>query len=149
MIFGRRSILPELTLSFCLGWLATTEYVDAQTFTTLYMFNGLNYANGSGPTGSLAAGSNGVLYGTTQFGGAYTQCPQGASQGCGTVYSLTPPASPGGVWTETVLWSFGGTPSDTYYPYGGVTLGSGGVLYGTGGYGGYCGAVFSLTPPAS
>ncbi len=46
-----------------------------------------------------------------------------------------------------MLWSFGGTSGDTSYPFFGVTMGSGGVLYGVGTGG--CGAIFSLTPPAS
>jgi hypothetical protein len=123
----------------------TPSGIGAATFTTLYVFNSENYADGSAPTGSLAIDANGVLYGTTRLGGAYNQCPGGAGTGCGTVYSLTPPASPDGPWTETVLWSFGGTQTDTYVPSG-VTMGTGGVLYGVAGSG--CGAVFSLTPPA-
>lgn len=79
------------------------------------------------------------------MGGADTQCPLGSEQGCGTVYSLAPPTAQGGAWTQTVLWSFGGTPEDTNYPLFGVTMGSHGVLYGVGTGG--CGAVFSLTPP--
>ncbi len=74
--------------------------------------------------------------------------------GCGTVYSLTPPESPGVAWSEEVLYRFNGA-SDGYAVYAGVVIGSGGVLYGTtanegGGSGGIPGgALFSLTPPAS
>jgi hypothetical protein len=49
---------------------------------------------GSGPSGHP------VFYGTS--GGGYQQCPLG----CGVVFSLTPPAAPGGAWTETVLHRF-------------------------------------------
>jgi hypothetical protein len=51
---------------------------------------------------SLAIGTGGVLYGTTSAG-AGTCFPY---PGCGTVFSLAPPASPGGAWTESVLHSF-------------------------------------------
>jgi uncharacterized repeat protein (TIGR03803 family) len=104
--------------------------------------------------GGLVMGSGGVLYGTTSAGGTFNG---------GTVFSLTPPASPGGGWTEAVLYNFpfpSGYQGNYYYgPVGPVVIGRGGVLYGVadaGGSGsgefctaGYCGMVFSLTPPAS
>jgi uncharacterized repeat protein (TIGR03803 family) len=97
----------------------------------------------------LAIDGHGVLYGTTFQGGTGT-CPFPAT-GCGTVYSLAPPASSGGAWTESVLYSFMDNGSDGFYPLAGVVIGSGGVLYGTTGggsaYGG--GTAFSLTPPVS
>ena len=49
------------------------------------------------PADKLAIGGRGVLYGTTLTGGAGRD---------GTVFSLTP--SPGGSWTEAILYSFGG-----------------------------------------
>jgi uncharacterized repeat protein (TIGR03803 family) len=145
-LFFDRPTHIALLLSLCIACSA-----GAQTFSTLYSFDSVNYANGSGPSGTLLRGTNGTLYGTTTLGGAFSSCPYGADQGCGTFYSLTPPAASGGPWTETVLWSFGGTPSDAYYPYG-LTMGSGGVLYGVGGGAGGdagCGSAFSLTPPDS
>jgi hypothetical protein len=83
---------------------------------------------------------NGVLYGTT---GVPNDGQVGT--GYGTIFSLTPPGSPGGSWTETVLYFFtdgsdGGKPT-------GIVAGPGGVLYGatsTGGSG--FGTVFSFTP---
>jgi hypothetical protein len=111
----------------------------------LYSFNG--GSDGSGPVG-LAMGSGGVLYGTTFNGGITTpEC----GVGCGTVFSLTPPASAGGAWTEAVLYRFNGT-SDGYAPPAGVTIGSDGVLYGVTGNanendGG--GVAFSLAPPSA
>ena len=122
----------------------------AQTFTALYTFDSVNYANGSGPAGTLAMDGNGVLYGVTSLGGTYTNCFDGPGSDCGTAYALTPPASPGGAWTETVLWSFGASASDGADPNG-VVMGRNGVLYGTTTYGGQngCGAVFSPTPPST
>ncbi|MGA2738014.1 MAG: choice-of-anchor tandem repeat GloVer-containing protein [Bryobacteraceae bacterium] len=97
----------------------------------------------------IAIGANGVLYGTTAAGGQYFVQPEGGLQG--TVFSLTPPATKGGAWTENVLWSFGGAASFGSYPNG-VIVGTGGVLYGMtsgGTAGGIKGTVFSLSPPAS
>lgn len=103
--------------------------------------------DGCNPQGNLVSDRNGVLYGTTNTGG---------SLGFGTVFSLTPPASPGGSWTEDVLYSFvGGTQSsdDGAYPSGGIVIGPRGVLYGTtrqgGGINDGYGAVYSVAPPVA
>jgi len=112
----------------------------AWTETVLYSFTGAN-GDGQYPNANVTAGANGVLYGTTQSGGASDR---------GTVFQLTPPSAPGGAWTETVLYSFTGA-SDGGNPLCSMTLGSGGVLYGTASSGGTMGngAVFELTPPTS
>ena len=99
-----------------------------------------------------------MLYGTTYLGGNSHMCFIATDEhGCGTVFSLTPPASSGGAWTETMLHSFG-DGRDGAYPNGGLVVGSGGVLYGnttTGGGGGVagsgcggegCGTAFKLKP---
>ena len=117
----------------------------------LYSFK--SGTDGEGPR-SVTIGSGGVLYGTTSNGGS--QPGVNCGEGCGTVYSLTPPASPGQGWSETILYTFGGG-ADGAYPYASVVIG-GGVLYGTTSGGGGvlaprcyagCGTVFSLTPPES
>lgn len=112
----------------------------AWTETILYPFTGLN-GDGSNPNAGVIAGANGVLYGTTQRGGAAD---------AGTVFQLTPPSAPGGAWTETVLYSFM-RGNDGGYPLAGLTLGKGGVLYGTASAGGTManGVVFQLAPPTS
>jgi uncharacterized repeat protein (TIGR03803 family) len=107
---------------------------------------------GYSPLASPTVGPNGELYGTTYFGGA---------AGVGDIYELMPPSSPGGAWTETTLYAFSyavGTPQN---PQAGVVIGRNGVLYGTVQFAGTspnclfrsvsygCGAVYSLTPPAS
>jgi len=117
-----------------------TGYAEAQTtgtFRTLYNFAG---GDGAQSSAALVIGKSGVLYGTTQYGGL----------GYGTVFSLTPPASAGGVWTESVLYSFAGG-ADGASPVAPVVIGSGGTLYGTTHYGGTAGygTVFSLSPPVS
>ncbi len=104
--------------------------------------------DGCYPSGSVVSDRKGVLYGTTSSGGAYNNSFLCNNAGCGTVFSLTPPAIAGGVWTETVLHSFAG--DDGARPQG-VVIGPGGVLYGTTYLGGSFsllnGTVFSLTPP--
>jgi uncharacterized repeat protein (TIGR03803 family) len=111
-------------------------------------------ADGAGPQSTMVIGKGGVLYGTTVYGGTGKCYTYEQPAGCGTVFSVTPPASPGGDWTEAVLYSFTGG-ADGARPSG-VTLNSDGALYGTtamDGMGGCldagCGTVFSLTPPAS
>jgi len=110
----------------------------AWTEAVLYSFTG--GSDGDAP-GGVVIGNGGVLYGTTQFGGA---------SNVGTVFSLTPPAAPGGAWTEAVLHSFTGSPNDGADPEG-VVIDVSGVLYGTTQSGGSSafGTVFSLTPPAA
>jgi len=84
-------------------------------------------------------GSNGVLYGTTAYGG---------TAGGGTVFSLKPPCQ-GCAWTESVLYQLpAGPPGEGQSAV--VRAGAKGALYGTLVYGvsGF-GSVFMLTPPAS
>ncbi|MGA3039552.1 MAG: choice-of-anchor tandem repeat GloVer-containing protein [Bryobacteraceae bacterium] len=105
--------------------------------------------NGKFPN-SVTVGGGGVLYGTTQYGG--TGPYQAAHPGCGMVFSLTPPSTPGGSWTQGWLYSFAGPPNDGSYPTANVVVENGGVLYGTtskGGANSNSGTVFSLTPPAA
>lgn len=116
----------------------------------VYSFGG--GSDGAYPRAGVVIGRGAILYGTTASGGASTTaCGTGPPGGCGTVFSLTPPASPGGVWTETVLYSFTNLNGDGAAPTSGVVIGSGGVLYGTTFTGGTSngGMVYSLTPPAS
>jgi len=88
-------------------------------------------ANGLRPYAGLT-NVNGTLYGTTQIGGANND---------GTVFAF----SPGTSGSESVVYSFGGTP-DGQYPRAQLTNVSG-VLYGTTYQGGASGVgtVFSVT----
>jgi uncharacterized repeat protein (TIGR03803 family) len=142
-----RSIFATLALFM----LATAAHSSAQTEFTIYRFP-KGGARGFDPYSSLVADSAGNLYGTTQYGGT-GQCINYAKAkiGCGTVFRLTPPATSGGAWTETVLYSFQGN-YDGALPAGGVILGISGDLYGTTQYGGLeggGGTVFELMPPVS
>jgi uncharacterized repeat protein (TIGR03803 family) len=108
------------------------------TETVLYSFQGTT-KDGSGPQAGLIFDSKGALYGTTSSGGA---------SGYGTVFKLTPPATQGGAWTESILYSFkGGT--DGSDPACGLIFDSKGALYGTTPIGGAdnFGIAFKLTAP--
>jgi uncharacterized repeat protein (TIGR03803 family) len=99
----------------------------AWTHAVLYDFTG--GADGENPYGTMAIGPAGVLYGTTENAGA---------RGHGVAFSLSPPASSGGAWTETVMHAFGGgTEGGT--PEMGLLLGTSGALYGTTAFGGMYG----------
>ncbi len=78
-----------------------------------------------------------MLYGAT-FG-----IPQ-SDHDFGNVYQLSPPAQSGGPWVYTNLHSFTSKQDDAADPVA-LTLGPGGVLYGTA-YAG-AGSVFVLEPP--
>jgi uncharacterized repeat protein (TIGR03803 family) len=90
------------------------------------------------PQAGLAMDASGNLYGTTYAGGV---------EGAGTVFKLTLGA---GVWTGTVLHSFGG-PDDGAQPVAAVTLDAAGNVYGTTQTGGRYneGVVFKLSPNPS
>lgn len=115
-------------------------------FTPIYSFAGDN--DGENPIAGVRIGSDGSLYGTTSRGGSgYGNC----QNGCGTVYSLRPPASACKTalcpWTETVLYRFQGSP-DAGTPLSSVTFDNAGNIYGTTAGGGSHGrgTVYEMTP---
>lgn len=132
---------------------ASTSHGFSVSVTQVHSFSG-QPTDGRGPLGGLAAGANGVLYGTTFYGGTLRHHPCGI--GCGTVFSLTPPAPGKTQWTETVLHSFAGGPNDGQFPTGTLLADGKGDLFGTTASGGDtafcapsgCGTVFELSPPA-
>lgn len=111
---------------------------SAWTETTIVDFNSID---GGAPNDSLVFDSAGNLYGTTLIGGAANM---------GAVIELTPPASPGGSWTETVLYSFQSS-GDGNSPLANVIFDKSGNLYSTAWMGGDFnrGTVFQLTPPSN
>jgi hypothetical protein len=136
------------------------------TETILHTFGEVS-GDGFEPMAPLTIGPGGRLYGTTYYGGANV-CANpfdGPSGGCGTVFQLTPPASPGGTWGYSVIYNFTGADGDGALPVAGVIVGKSGALYGTtaaaGSAGsasvcpasyyvfGGCGIVFELTPPTT
>jgi uncharacterized repeat protein (TIGR03803 family) len=124
------------------------------TRSILYRFSSADEGAGTSPMAGLVA-SQGLLFGTDYVWGN-TSCEK---RGCGAVFALEPPASAGSAWTETTIHQFNGAPNDGGGPLAALTVGPGGVLYGTTQYGGSgtlctlnsvvvgCGTVFQLTPP--
>ena len=130
-----RSTIGPITacVVLCLSALAA----QAQTFTVLHTFTGLN--DGAVPEAGLITDRAGNLYGTASVGGV----------GCGTVFELK---SSGPSWLFTPLYAFKGG-SDGCQPQARMVIGPNGVLYGTtvsgGGnvcYYGTCGTAFQLGP---
>ncbi|HSY05097.1 MAG TPA: choice-of-anchor tandem repeat GloVer-containing protein [Steroidobacteraceae bacterium] len=101
----------------------------------LHSFAGGN--DGALPQLPLTQGSDGNLYGTTPYGGKYTN---------GVVFRVTPAGA------ATVLYAFAGTTSDGANPFTAMVQGSDGNFYGTASSGGDsacaggCGTVFKMTP---
>jgi uncharacterized repeat protein (TIGR03803 family) len=119
----------------------------AWTFTLLHQFACCT-SDGWNSVAGLVRDGAGNLYGTTEWGGAYTglYCDY---LGCGTVFEVSPPARPGESWIESVLYRFRGEP-DGLNPLSGLALDPAGNLYGTT-YGGGAlqgGTAFQLSPPA-
>src|ERR1700721_179475 len=128
-------VLFVVTLAFAASaWAPSTESV---------IFNFNNYTgDGYYPYSGLVADKAGNLYGTTYQGGA---------NNLGSVFELT---LSGGVWSETLLYSFAGGATDGYYPvYSPLVFDKAGNLYGTTQYGGSsscnCGTVFKLAKSGS
>src|SRR5262249_20834273 len=88
------------------------EVSQSGTFSVLYNFCSLgDCADGRYPSGGLALGADGNLYGTTDSGGA---------NGRGVVFELS---NSGGQWQETILHSFAGGAQDGRAPrYARLTL---------------------------
>jgi hypothetical protein len=120
----------------------------AWTESVIHSFQG--GADGGGPGAPVMFGPNGIIYGTTS-GGLGPCTSSGGIPGCGTVFSLQPPAQAGGAWTETPLYHFTGRNGDGMWPFAGVVLGKNGALFGVTSEGGTAGTgtAFELKPPAA
>ena len=107
------------------------------TETVLHSFPGFP-SDGNSPYAGLIADSAGNLYGTTLSRDSVSHA--------GVVFKLAPNGTAG--WTETVLHSFTGFPTDGALPYAGLIADSAGNLYGatTGGGASGQGVVFKLAP---
>jgi uncharacterized repeat protein (TIGR03803 family) len=93
------------------------------------VYSGL-LGDGANPVGALIMDAAGSLYGTTQNGGTY-------GNNGGTVFELIYYK---GTYHEVILHSFTGADGDGLYPSAGLTMDSGGNLYGTTRNGGLYGA---------
>jgi uncharacterized repeat protein (TIGR03803 family) len=126
---------------------------DLWTLTTLHKFT--SKPDGAFPDGGVIFAPEGSLLGTTRgayFTGTYFSTVWtyfSAPYRGGTVFQLTPPASGGSVWTETILYAFNGASGTN--PPGGLVQDRTGALFGT--TGGRLlsrtETVFQLSPPAS
>ena len=116
-----------------------TLNANAQTVTILHSFG---CSDGAYPLDGLAQGNDGNFYGTTQSGGASTNCQgwdENCQYGCGTIFRVEPSG------TFSNLYSFSGT--EGAIPHAGLVQGSDGNFYGTtpvGGANGY-GTVFRIS----
>ena len=105
------------------------------TETVLYQFTG--GADGGEPAAAVIFDSAGNLFGTAASGGTRNN---------GVVFKLTPSGSG---WTESVLYTFAGSP-DGNVPLSALTFDTSGNLYGTtNGGGSGSGTVYQLTPSGS
>lgn len=106
---------------------------DGTGFAIIHTFaagTGSNYPEGQYPRRELVLGGDGALYGTASNGGANAN---------GTVFRVSRDGS-----TFSVLYSFSAEDgsfhnADGANPFGGLALGSDGMLYGTAQYGGVSG----------
>jgi len=114
---------------------------EGWVFSPLYSF-GLQQDDGNYPQARVLFGPDGLLYGTTAFGGAENE---------GTVFSLQPPPTacksvlcP---WVETILYSFTGGADGREPGFGDLTFDQAGDIYGTTDGGGNAGGgvVLELT----
>jgi hypothetical protein len=120
---------PVILVTILVMILAVSASASGPSEKNIYSFQWGD--DGAEPGGNLVADSAGNLYGTTAIGGGATACQNGGTQtqGCGTVFELSPPAGGRGTWSETVLYRFQGG-SDGSYPNTGLTIDSAGNLYG-------------------
>jgi uncharacterized protein YceK len=167
VIYSRGSLYGTTNLTFVYGGCGSVyELSPATSGSGTWVGTAIhNFVGGDGcrPVGVLTAAPNGILYGTTYWGGTGGLCQSPVGSGCGTVFQLAPPAAAGGTWTETVIYSFTAQNGDGAYPAADVVLGKNGVLYGTTTLGGSatsgspcsyygangCGTVFQLTAPTT
>jgi uncharacterized repeat protein (TIGR03803 family) len=121
---------------------ATAIGAQAQTFDTLVTFEGMN---GASPVEmSLAQGTDGNLYGTTETGGTHANVAL-CGGGCGTVFRVTTSG------TLTTLYNFCVarlTCADGAIPQAGLIQAADGNFYGTTLFGGAAeaGTIFRITP---
>ena len=127
---------------FLVVWAVAAIASPAQTFTSLHSFN---FRDGGTPLAGLVQGTDGNFYGTTNVGGAGSNC-FGA---CGTVFKITPKGALTTIYNFCTLADC----NDGASPKAGLVQGTDGNFYGTttaGGTGKFCtdgcGTVFKITP---
>ncbi len=135
MVGGNLRAGRAMLLLIVFAIVTSAAIAQAQTFTVLHSFTGAQ--DGKWSDSGITIGSPGTLYGTTYAGGTIQQ---NCEAGCGTVFKLTLHNSN---WIFSPLFNFGGAAN----PTGGITIGPGGLPFGTtsGGDGNY-GTVFYVSP---
>jgi uncharacterized repeat protein (TIGR03803 family) len=123
-------------LALLLFWGAMSFAAQAQTYTTLFNFDGTHGAN---PGSRLIQGADGSLYGVTARGGINRGC-QGGGWGCGTIFKITTSGA------LTILHVF--TETDGSVPVGPLIQAADGNFYGTTNGGGLHrqGTIFEMAP---
>jgi uncharacterized repeat protein (TIGR03803 family) len=112
----------------------------------IWSFQQFNSKDGFNPQGGLVFDQSGNLYGTTEYGGGFSQNGCSFDGGCGTVFQLTPKSN--GKWKETILYVFQGE-TDGEYPNDALAIDGSGNLYGTTrSYTNSSGTVFEVSPNA-
>ena len=108
---------------------------DGNAYQILHSFSGTN-DDGYAPRAKLVEGTDGKLYGTTEFSGSTNPIYPGA----GTIFKIHKDST-----HYSVIYRFSGF-EDGGNPYGGLTEGTNGYLYGTTTFGGTndAGAVFKV-----
>lgn len=130
-----------------LAAVAVVCFAQSAAATSLEVLSEFTGANGANPRTGLVAGATGRLFGTTAAGG---------TNGAGTVFALTPPATAAAKWSAATLHAFADFGSTGYLgPQGGRLLVDGSDrLYGVT-YGPDCvdgpnrGVAFRLAPSSS
>jgi len=124
--------IVRIVASFCI---AAAVVASAQTFQTVVTFNS---TNGAVPTDVLVQGTDGNLYGTTQYGG---------TANLGTVFKLTQ----GGALTTIYSFCSKTLCTDGSVPDAGLIQSSDGNFYGTTFFGGNqdSGTIFKITSSGS
>ena len=122
--------------SGCLGYCQGTVYKTTTSGKESLLYTFPPYSKYSQPDSPYPNADLTNVHGTL-----YSTAGNGSAYGGGEVYKITTSGK------ETQLYSFGATPTDGDYPYGGL-INVNGTLYGTTEYGGEYGAgtIFKITP---
>lgn len=125
----------SVLLTLC-ATLAAISHASAASLGTLIEFNTNSAPKGKTARGGLVFGPDGVLFGTTETGGAL-------SPGIGTIYKIDISGTP----ALSSVFEFTGS-ADGSKPQGGLVLAGDGNYYGTTSAGGAdgLGTVFQMTP---